>query len=215
MISAFIIFIYGNICHRYNMKNCHSKYCCHDRKKRVPIRISFEILTKQSLLVLSTQPKSLYISRVVRCLQQSNPQFIMSQKKKKKKNEIKIKKIWFFFYKRDIMQLSSADATIFKKWKSNKKNTLETSKKHLASDWYFFQYVLPTGQNQPKSQFVFRKKNSSQHDLCIMTLYSTIEMHFFPSNYCQFRRELETYLVCLSPFCYIGKGLGKKVWNLD
>ena len=118
-----------------------SKYCCHNRKRGFLSESLFENLTKQSLLVLSTQPKSLYVSHVVRYLQQSNPQLIVCLQpilSKKKRNQIKIKIFWMFF--------SSADATIFKN-NLNKKYPRKHEKTALKSCFWSIFFSIA---NRPK-----------------------------------------------------------------
>jgi hypothetical protein len=66
------------------------------------------------------------------------------------------------------MQLFRADATIFlKQFKFFFAH--ENMKKKVTHNQPNFFPLLPTGSNQPKSQFMFHK-NCSPRDLCIMTL---------------------------------------------
>ena len=84
----------------------------------------------------------------------------------------KEKKIRIFFYKRDIMQLFSADGTMFlKKFKhffAHENMKKSPQKLLIIGPNFFFQYCQPV-QNQPKSHFVFHK-NVSLHNFYIMTL---------------------------------------------
>ena len=89
-----------------------------------------------------------------------------------KKNSKHSKKI---FYKRDIMQLFSADTTMFLK-ETLKFFACENMKKPASKvahnrPQFFFQYCQPA-QNQPKSNILFHK-NGSRCDFYIMTLILT------------------------------------------
>ena len=76
-----------------------------------------------------------------------------------------------FFYKRYVMQLFCADATIFFNWNIFLPvKTLETTLKAYFTAQIFFQYCQPA-QNLPKSHILFHK-NSSLRDFYTMNLYT-------------------------------------------